>query len=163
MILRLAAGIIVWALLDWALRVAFSRLPEIARPRVILFERFARAVLLLIAVFVLGDYLGYAPHDLWTGISTLFALLGIGLIAFWSVLSSVVCGIILLLSQPFSLGDEVEIFEPSSGDKPGTKGTVVELTNLYLVLDPGGEAAARIFIPHNVVLQRAIRVVRRAR
>lgn len=152
--------LVVWACLDWLVRMGFSRsvraLPNVPRTRLLFFERGARVTLILLVSVAFSELFGFAPQDLWTAFSTILGLIAVGLVAFWSVLSSLICGLILVVARPFNVGDTIEIFDPSATDKPGTRGTVIEMSTLFTILqDAGGQ---RIYLPHNQVLQRGIRI-----
>lgn len=156
------AIVLIWVGLDWLIRSGFARagrlVPNIPATRLLFVERTARIALLLFVFISFSEFFGFAPQDLWTAFSTILALIAVALVAFWSALSSLVCGLMLIISRPFNVGDTIEIFDPSATDKPGTRGTVLEMGALYMVLQDAGQNGQRIFIPHNQVMQRAIRV-----
>ena len=158
--------VLVWAGLDWLIRLGFSRsipgLPKVPGGRLLILERAVRAVLLLMALIAFSELFGFAPQDLWTAFSTVLGLIAVALVAFWSALSSVICGLMLVASRPFNVGDTIEIFDPNATDKPGTRGTVIDLSALFTVLQEAGQGGQRVYIPHNQVLQRGIRVFQRS-
>ncbi|MBN8548349.1 MAG: mechanosensitive ion channel [Deltaproteobacteria bacterium] len=160
------AIIVVWVALDWLIRSAFARsvqaLPNVPRSRLQIVEQAIRLALLGLVIFSFCDLLGYAPQDLWTVFSTILGLIAVALFAFWSILSSFTCGLMLAVSRPFNVGDTIEVFDPSATDKPGTRGTVVEMSALFTVLQDIAHPEQRMHLPHNQVLQRGIRVFPRA-
>jgi small-conductance mechanosensitive channel len=88
-------------------------------------------------------------QDVWALVSTVVALVAIGFVAVWSVMSNVLCSLILILARPFQVGDTIVL--PSQD----LEGKVVNFTLLFTVLkhDDGD----LIQIPNNTFFQTAIR------
>lgn len=91
-------------------------------------------------------------EDAWSTITAILALVAIGFVAVWSVLSNFLCSFILLFSRPFMVGDTIEF----PGDP--VQGKVIDFTLLYTVLEH--EEAGVIRIPNNLFFQKAIHVTR---
>lgn len=88
-------------------------------------------------------------RDFWTFLSTVVALVAIGFVAVWSVLSNVLCSIILMIARPFQVGDTIEL------PVQQLEGKVVNFTLLFTVLrDSEG---ASIQIPNNTFFQSPIK------
>jgi small-conductance mechanosensitive channel len=98
---------------------------------------------LLLTVF--GVNLG----GLWAILSTILAMVAIGFVAVWSLLSNLSSTVMILLFRPFSVGDEVEF--------PGEpiKGKVADLNFLYTTLR--AEDGASIQIPNNLFFQKCLK------
>jgi small-conductance mechanosensitive channel len=102
---------------------------------------------LLAAVLVLQQF-GFL-RDVWTFLSAVLALVAIGFVAVWSVMSNVLCSLILIFARPFRVGDTIVI--PSQG----LEGKVINFTLLFTVLrDHDGSL---IQIPNNTFFQTPIR------
>lgn len=101
------------------------------------------AIILLLGIF------GFNLGGLWTMLSTILALIAIGFVAVWSVLSNVSCTFIILIFRPFSVGDEVEFV----GEQ--VKGRVADLNFLYTTLRT--DDGALIQIPNNMFFQKSLR------
>jgi len=103
----------------------------------------AAAVLLVTVVF------GVPLDSLWTAFTAVFALIAIGFIAVWSVLSNWLCTFVILLTHPFSVGDDIEF----TGEP--VKGRVVDLNFVYTTLrsDDGGV----LQIPNNLFFQKVLK------
>jgi small-conductance mechanosensitive channel len=87
--------------------------------------------------------------NVWTTLGALMALVGVGFIAVWSVLSNSFCSIVLMVTKPFSAGDWIEI--------PGedVRGKVVDFNLVFTtLLDRDGGYAQ---IPNNIFLQKSCR------
>ena len=103
--------------------------------------------IILAAVLVLG-WLGLLENA-WATVTAVLALVAIGFVAVWSILSNVLCSILLLLMRPFSVGDDIEL--------PGQnlRGKVVNFTLVFTILQ--GAEDELIQIPNNLFFQQPIR------
>lgn len=91
----------------------------------------------------------------WALLSGFFAVAAVSFVATWSVLSNGICAVMLLIYRPFSIGDTIEIFDAS--DKPGFRGTVLDINLLYTTLQSHEDRGhGQIQVPNNMVLQRVI-------
>jgi small-conductance mechanosensitive channel len=86
---------------------------------------------------------------MWTMLTTVGALVGIGFFAVWSVLSNWLCTFVILVTRPFAIGDDVEFV----GDP--VRGRVVDLNFIYTTLrtDDGGT----LQIPNNLFFQKVLK------
>ena len=78
-----------------------------------------------------------------------FAIIGIGFVAVWSVLSNAFCSIVLMLSRPFNVGDWIEF--PADN----VRGKVVDFNLVFTTLrDDDGSF---VQIPNNLFFQKVLR------
>lgn len=105
-------------------------------------------VYLAAMVFIL-QVLGLNISGMWTILSALFAMVAIGFVAMWSVLSNTLCTLIILIFRPFAVGDEIEF--------PGepVKGRVIDLNFIYTTLE--AEPGVVIQIPNNLFFQKVLK------
>ncbi len=103
----------------------------------------AAAILLLRFVF------GVPLDSLWTTFTALFAMIAIGFIAVWSVLSNWLCTFVILITHPFSVGDEIEF----AGEP--VRGRVVDLNFIYTTLR--GDDGSTLQVPNNLFFQKVLR------
>ena len=151
-----------WILVDrWGAASLERALGLIQLPKAtaITLSRAFRLLLALFALLVCSEVLGVAPRELWSSVSTILALLAVGFVAFWSVLSNTVCGLVLFVTAPFKPGDTIELFDlGTAAEKKGLVGVVKELSLFYLVLESEMAGKKEVnYIPHNLVFQRGIR------
>lgn len=101
------------------------------------------AIVLLLAVF------GFPIGGLWNSITAALALVAVGFIAVWSVLSNWLCTIVILLTRPFAIGDEIEF----AGEQ--VRGRVENLNFIYTTLrcDDG----SLMQIPNNMFFQKVLK------
>jgi len=108
-------------------------------------------------IFVLGR-LGVSATVLWTALSGFVAVAAVAFFAMWSVLSNLLCAILIFTVGPFRLGDIVELVD--TVDKPGVKGRVVAINLLYTTLievQDAGTDSAMVQVPNSLFFQRSVR------
>ncbi|MEM8873712.1 MAG: mechanosensitive ion channel family protein [Planctomycetota bacterium] len=122
-------------------------------------RRFVRYVVYLIALLLVLQWFGVPMHSIWAALSAVAALVAIGFVAVWSVLSNISCSVMLMIFKPFRIGDRIELVENAAG--PNVVGQVVDLTMMYVVIreetdDPARDGST-IQIPNNLFFQKTIR------
>ncbi len=109
--------------------------------------RWLFTILILAAILQVWDVL----DQFWAALTALVTLVAIGFFAVWSVLSNVLCSMILLGTRPFRIGQRISL----PPDEVLT-GTVQEITLLHTVLKtPAGDT---LKIPNNVFFQRSLMI-----
>jgi small-conductance mechanosensitive channel len=145
---------IIIVVLVWLFYVLASRtLGMLDRSQKIspLVAQFLRRLLRWVAVFV-GLLLVLQSFGVldnaWAAITAVLAMVAIGFVAVWSVMSNAMCSLIILLSRPFQIGDHLE-FPPDP-----LKGTVVNFSLLFTTLK--ADDGRLLQIPNNMFFQRVI-------
>lgn len=130
-----------------------SRKNGINLARIHLINRYVSVTLFLIALIIIPFIFGTEAHDLIVLFSSVFAVIGIGLFAIWSILSNVTSGIIMFFSFPYKVGDKIQIHDK---DFP-LEGIIEDIRafQLHLRLDNGN----LVTYPNNLMLQRAVTLV----
>ena len=108
-------------------------------------------------LFVL-ERLGVSATVLWTALSGFVAVAAVAFFAMWSVLSNLLCAILIFTVGPFRLGDVVELVDTT--DKPGVKGRVIAINLLYTTLveaEELGTGSAMVQVPNSLFFQRSVR------
>lgn len=154
--------VVVWILVDrWGISSLERALNLIQLPQAMAttLSRACRVLVALFSLLLCSEALDVAPKELWSSVSTILALLAVGFVAFWSVLSNTVCGLLLFVTAPFKPGDTIELFDlGTASEKKGLVGVVKELSLFYLILESQIDGKTEInYIPHNLVFQRGIR------
>ncbi|QYM78222.1 mechanosensitive ion channel family protein [Horticoccus luteus] len=113
------------------------------------FRKIMRVLIAIAALVLILNVFGFSLGGLWTILSTVLAMVAIGFVAVWSVLSNTLCTFIILLSRPFAIGDEVGF----AGED--VKGRVEDMNFIYTTLrcDDG----SLLQIPNNLFFQRVVR------
>jgi len=106
-------------------------------------------------IFVL-ERLGVSATVLWTALSGFVAVAAVAFFAMWSVLSNLLCAVLIFTVGPFRIGDVVELVETL--DKPGVKGRVTAINLLFTTLGELPEAGgALVQVPNSQFFQKSVR------
>jgi MscS family membrane protein len=130
-----------------------ARKNDINEARIRLIRRYVTITLFLIALLIEAFVFGTQLKDLAVIFSSVFAVIGIGLFAIWSILSNVTSGIIMFFSFPYKVGDKIEIH-----DKDFPLEAIIEdigAFQLHLRLDNGN----LVTYPNNLMLQKAVTLI----
>jgi MscS family membrane protein len=130
-----------------------SRGNGINMARIHLMNRYVTVTLILIGLIFIPFIFGTQPRDLIVLFSSIFAVIGIGLFAIWSILSNVTSGIIMFFSFPYKVGDKIQIHDK---DFP-IEGIIEDIRafQLHLRLENGD----LVTYPNNLMLQKAVTLV----
>jgi small-conductance mechanosensitive channel len=123
-----------------------------------LLQGLAGWTIVIVVVLLSLQQLGVHLLGLWAGLLTVVGMVTIGFIAVWSVLSNILCAILLIVFAPFRIGDEIEIIEATGGK--GLRGKVVKLNILYTSLQEitdEGSSDALTHVPNNIFFQKTLR------
>lgn len=134
---------------------------SISAPIVTLLNLTLRWVVFILTGLLVLSQLGFSMQSIWTMLSAILAMVAVGFVALWSILSNVLCTFLLLIFQPFKIGDEIEILEPTA--TKGLRGKVKNLNMMYTVLEekvPNQRTIREIRIPNNMFFQKSIRTYR---
>ncbi|RJP35699.1 MAG: hypothetical protein C4547_09225 [Phycisphaerales bacterium] len=114
-----------------------------------LFHRWARGIIVLIAGLILIAIAGWKVESLWTFFTTLLAMVAIGFVAVWSILSNLLATLVILIWKPFNVGEEVELLPE------GLSGEVVDINFMYTILEnaDGGRTA----VPNSLFAQKFVK------
>ena len=145
-----ALVLIVGVLLgDKAEIVVGEQLRSIKLPEVTVLPRLVKFSILYVAVLIALSQLGVATAALLVLLGAYsFGLFFLGGLAFKDLLSSAAAGIYLLLTEPYSIGDEVEI--------DGNRGIVQEVDVLVTRIE--NESEEHVIPNHKVMTEGAMRV-----
>ena len=87
-------------------------------------------------------------HSVVTAVTGVFALVAIGFVAVWSVLSNTLCSLILMVIRPFRVGDTIG-FPPDD-----YRGKVVNFNMIFTTLET--DDGMLLQVPNNTFFQRPI-------
>ena len=109
------------------------------------------------AVIVVLERLGVSATVLWTALSGFVAVAAIAFFAMWSVLSNLLCAVLIFTVGPFRVGDHIELLD--TAEKPGALGRVVDINLLYTTLEDATapEPGSLLQIPNALIFQRVLR------
>ncbi len=149
--LTLAVAVVMVAVLT-AVKAAltqFARVRKMLLLRVRFVYRLFRVFVVGFAALVVAYVWGMDPQNLWVFITGVVGLVAIGFFAVWSLLSNVVAGVFLFLSDPFKVDDEIEV---PDGELAGR---VLDIRPLFVVVrEPSGHT---LYLPNSLLFQKPFR------
>jgi len=80
-------------------------------------------------------------------IGGVITIIAVGFFAVWSLLSNVIAALILFVTHPFRIGDQIRILPD------GISGEVLDVSLFFTILQG---KKGKIHIPNNIMLQRVI-------
>jgi small-conductance mechanosensitive channel len=112
--------------------------------------RLVAATLWLVAALLVMDLWGISVTGLWTLLAGAIAVIGVGFLAVWTMVSNVTASFLITVWRPFTLGQTVELLPEN------LKGRVVDRNLMFVVLR---EASGSVIqIPNNLFFQKVFRV-----
>lgn len=156
-VLVVIVGIVLFKLIDQGLK-RIEKKKMISLPLIMVLRVILRWFIIIVVFLLVLQQMGVSVSSLWTMLSAVLAMVAIGFVAVWSVLSNALCTIMLLILKPFQVGDEIEIKEPAV-DGPGLSGKVINFNLMYTTLQSDDPTSGNEFvlqIPNNVFFQKAI-------
>ena len=96
---------------------------------------------------------GVNMKDFSVFISSVLAILGVGFVAQWSILSNLTASVILFFNHPLRLGDRIHVMDK---DFDWT-GKVEDISGFYLFMRT--DDGKQITIPTNLVIQKGIEIL----
>ncbi len=106
--------------------------------------------LLLIALIIIW---GVDAKDIIIAVSSLATVVGVAMVAQWSILSNITSGIILFFSYPFKIGDTIHIHDK---DFP-VIAEIEDISAFYIsMITKEGEL---VIYPNNLLLQKGVSII----
>lgn len=122
--------------------------------RGIIIKRAINFILLLLSISVITLIWGVNQADLAVFVGSVLAVVGVALVAQWSLLSNVTSGIILFFNHSVKIGDKIVIMEAKDYI---IEGKVTNIGIFFTTLQtPDSE---EITLPNNIFINKSIRKV----
>lgn len=137
-----------WTLVKIFIKLgAAKQVPEVRIKNV---TNYFILILFLILFLSLMMVWGVDYEGMLVFLSSVLAVIGVALVAQWSILSNITAGVIVFFSFPARIGDTVEVVDGAHR----IKGTITEI-NLFqvLLIDEDNQEIA---YPNNLILQRPV-------
>jgi small-conductance mechanosensitive channel len=112
--------------------------------------RLVTGVLWLITGMLVLSLWGVSVSGLWTLLVSAAAVIGVGFLAVWAMISNVTASLFITIWRPFRLGHTVELLPEN------LKGHVVDRNMMYTVIHE--ESGALLHVPNNLFFQKMFRV-----
>jgi small-conductance mechanosensitive channel len=114
------------------------------------FTRALNSVLWLCAGLLILNVWGVSVTGLWAFLVSTAAVIGVGFLAFWTMISNITASFFIAIWRPFRLGDSVEVLPES------LSGRVVERNLMFTVLRE--KQGTILHVPNNLFFQKMFRV-----
>lgn len=108
----------------------------------------------LVAFIGISLIWGVNLEDFSVFMSSILAILGVGFVAQWSILSNLTASVILFFNHPLRLGDRIRVMDK---DFDWT-GKVEDISGFYLFMRT--DDGKQITIPTNLVIQKGIEILK---
>jgi small-conductance mechanosensitive channel len=116
-------------------------------PRLI---RVVSGCLWVMVMLLILNIWGIGIGGVWTFLASAVAVVGVGFLAVWAMVSNVTAAFFLTLWRPFQLGQTVEILPEA------LRGRVIDRNMMFTVLQE--DAGGMLHVPNNLFFQRIFRV-----
>ena len=117
---------------------------------VLTLTRVVSGGLWLVTALLVLNLWGVSVSGMWTLLASAIAVIGVGFLAVWTMVSNVTASFFISLWRPFRLGQTVEILPEA------LKGRVIDRNLMFTVLrDEGG---SMLHLPNNLFFQKMFRV-----
>jgi small-conductance mechanosensitive channel len=107
---------------------------------------FATFIVILIAIW------GIEQAKLLTFITSFLTVVGIALVAQWSILSNIASALIIFISHPVKLGESITIMDKEFQ----INGQVIDIGLFFITIK--NDENEKILLPNNVLLQKATKI-----
>lgn len=124
---------------------------QLADPTISAIIRFVTGALLLIAALLILGAWGIALAGLWGLLVSVIAVIGVGFLATWAMISNFTASFFLTIWRPFHLGDTVVMLPEN------TEGRVTDRNLMFTVLRE--KDGSVVNVPNNLFFQKMFRVV----
>jgi small-conductance mechanosensitive channel len=117
---------------------------------VLVVTRIASGGLWLLAALLVLNLWGVSVGGLWTLLASAIAVIGVGFLAVWTIVSNVTASFFITVWRPFKLGQTVELLPEN------LRGRVIDRNMMFTMLREEGGSILQI--PNNLFFQKIFRV-----
>lgn len=130
--------------------ISFSQTHRLPSHLVIAIRACTRWIFIFIAAILCLNVLGIEIGNLWTLLSAILAVVGIGFVAVWSLLSNTFAFFVLIIWHHWRIGDRIRVFPEN------LEGRVIDMNLMFtrLKTDDGGS----LLVPNSLFLQRFVKI-----
>lgn len=156
-ILQSVAIIVINLILRWILVLIvrrYSKKSERVEHRTGLIVKYVDFAIIFLIIFGLTLIWGVEITDVGWVMSSVFAVIGIGFFAQWSILSNITSGIIMFFTFPYKIGDYIIIHDKEYD----FEGTIDDIKGFHTVIKT--KSGEIITYPNSLMLQKGVTVVK---
>lgn len=145
--------LIVLRIISTKLVHRFAKTSHRIEHRTNLVVKYIHLLINILSVVGLIVIWGVSPKDIVFAVSSIATVVGVAMVAQWSILSNITSGVILFFSFPFKIGDTIKIHDK---DFP-VIGEIEDIAAFHIVLKTiEGE---QVVYPNSLVLQKGISIL----
>jgi small-conductance mechanosensitive channel len=145
--------IIIVRMISTKLVRRFAKTSDRIEYRTNLVIKYIHLLINILSVIALIIIWGVRPKDIVLAVSSIATVVGVAMIAQWSIVSNITAGVILFFSFPFKIGDTIKIHDK---DFP-ISGEIEDITAFHIILKSAdGE---RVAYPNNLLFQKGISIL----
>lgn len=126
-----------------------SRHTPLRAESALIIQRLIAVALWSLLILITLRHLGVNVDGIWSLLLSILAVVGVGLLAVWTMVSNITAHFFILIWRPYELGERVELVPD------GIKGRAVDRSLMFTVLR--GEDGSTLMIPNNLFFQRIVR------
>ncbi|WP_374505158.1 mechanosensitive ion channel domain-containing protein [Flavobacterium sp.] len=131
----------------------YARLSQTIERRTNLVIKYLHLLINILLIVALIIIWGVDAKDIIIAVSSIATVVGVAMVAQWSILSNITSGIILFFSYPFKIGDTIHIHDK---DFP-VIAEIEDISAFYIsMVNKDGE---RIIYPNNLLLQKGVSII----
>ena len=148
---------VVWLVIARTLPLLMRRSAWLAE-REFHLVRAAKWLFWLMASILVLQQAGVDTGNLWTTLMTIAAMVAIGFIAVWSLLSNLVASALILATRLFRPKDDIELMDTPGG--VSVRGTVRTVDMMFTTIEERREdgTTAVLKVPNNLFFQKVVRI-----
>ncbi|QYJ98419.1 mechanosensitive ion channel family protein [Shewanella alkalitolerans] len=144
-------GIFIFAqrlLTNWIAKLAESKQVSFKRTKMV--TQYITYLLFIIIACLWVISLGIEYQQVSLFISSVFAVLGVALVAQWSILSNITAGILIFFVFPYRIGDRIKIIDKDED----VSGIIAEISLFHVLIERSD--GITITYPNNLMLQKGV-------
>ncbi|MBP6424414.1 MAG: mechanosensitive ion channel [Flavobacterium sp.] len=131
----------------------YARLSQTVERRTNLVIKYLHLLINILLVVALIIIWGVNAKDIIIAVSSLATIVGVAMVAQWSILSNITSGIILFFSYPFKIGDTIHIHDK---DFP----VIAEIEDIgAFYISMINKERELVIYPNNLLLQKGISII----
>jgi small-conductance mechanosensitive channel len=132
----------------------YARLSQTVERRTNLVIKYFHLLINILLIVALIIIWGVDAKDIIIAVSSIATVVGVAMVAQWSILSNITSGIILFFSYPFKIGDTIHIHDK---DFP-VIAEIEDISAFYIsMINKEGEL---VIYPNNLLLQKGVSIVK---
>ncbi|QYJ78209.1 mechanosensitive ion channel family protein [Shewanella acanthi] len=136
------------ALTTWIRKLAAMKQVSVARTSLV--TRFISYLMFFVTLSLMAISLGLGYQDVSLFVSSAFAVMGVALVAQWSILSNLTAGVLIFFVFPYRIGERIRVVDKDED----ISGVIIEIALFHVLIQRAN--GDTITYPNNLMLQKAV-------